>query len=387
MTVARTFISMRLLLLSVFLCGLLCAGVAEAKTAKPKAAKPKADRSKSAKSQPANTNVAKVKALPTHSVRKGESLYSIARKHRISVKELKRLNALRGTTIQPGQVLVLAAGPKIEPRKTLPIVPEPPISLAADLGNLQPITPVAIPAAALSAAAMTAATAAVDNFPHAGVDLQQVALGFLSTPYRFGAEGRNSTDCSGFVQQVFRDCGLDLPRTAREQYAVGSVVPERDWQMGDLLFFRTYARYPSHVGIYLGDGKMIHASRSSRKVVISSIDRPYYRKRFLGARRIATFDPVASLIDRLSGVVEEVNDDGMLEADVEIGPVAPGSNVGTPIPAVEVLPVSPADVPGMQEATLPAAPDVSLPAPQQAALPISTDPPTAVVAFAASTPL
>jgi peptidoglycan endopeptidase LytE len=85
---------------------------------------------------------------------------------------------------------------------------------------------------------------------------------------------------------VFGFLDLQLPRTAREQFQVGEAVDRGQLSIGDLVFFSTYARYPSHVGIYLGDNRFIHASAGSREVRISSMDLPYYVKRYLGAKRL-----------------------------------------------------------------------------------------------------
>jgi hypothetical protein len=104
---------------------------------------------------------------------------------------------------------------------------------------------------------------------------------------------------------------VSLPRTAREQYWVGEKVEPYDLQKGDLLFFHTYASYPSHVGIYLGDNKMIHASSRDRKVVISPIT-SYYRSRFIGAKRLAKINPQIIKLEELlagTGIEEEKEED------------------------------------------------------------------------------
>ena len=115
------------------------------------------------------------------------------------------------------------------------------------------------------------------------------AAQYLGTPYRFGGEGEggDGIDCSSFVQKVFREHQINLPRTAREQSMVGSEVAQADLRKGDLVFFHTYASYPSHVGIYLGDGKMIHASSGKGEVTVSDLNSPYYQSRFMGAKRVA----------------------------------------------------------------------------------------------------
>jgi cell wall-associated NlpC family hydrolase len=89
------------------------------------------------------------------------------------------------------------------------------------------------------------------------------------------------------VQKVFKELQINLPRTAREQSKVGTDVAQGDLRKGDLVFFHTYASYPSHVGIYLGDGKMIHASSGKGEVTVSNLNSDYYQSRFLGAKRVA----------------------------------------------------------------------------------------------------
>ena len=112
----------------------------------------------------------------------------------------------------------------------------------------------------------------------------------LNVPYRFGGSSLRGIDCSAYVQRVFGLLDVQLPRTAREQYAVGARIGRDEIQIGDLVFFRTYASFPSHVGIYLGENLFIHASSMVRKVSIDSMDLPYYRKRFIGARRLVADD-------------------------------------------------------------------------------------------------
>lgn len=252
----------------------------------------------------------------THIVKKGESLYTIARKSGMRVEQLKRLNGLKSNNLKPGQVLQIASAQKGKSKQSADL-PEPESTL---------------PSRDLVAEALTAgdeqepeAVAEGGVSDEQGADgLQRVVRTFLAIPYRFGAESRKSTDCSGFVQQVFSEFDVKMPRTAREQYRVGTKVARQELQTGDLLFFRTYARYPSHVGIYLGNGKMIHASRHHRKVVISDIDHNYFRKRYLGAKRVAMFVSGQFDLEQLSKEIEEINDEGLLEREasaVEAQPV------------------------------------------------------------------
>ncbi len=118
-----------------------------------------------------------------------------------------------------------------------------------------------------------------------------IAIGFLGIRYRFGGNSIRGIDCSAFVQRVYALAGIKIPRTARAQAEYGITVSREDLKPGDLLFFQTYARYPSHVGIYIGNGKMIHASSAGKRVMISSIDKGYYLKHFLFAKRLFLYDP------------------------------------------------------------------------------------------------
>ena len=110
---------------------------------------------------------------------------------------------------------------------------------------------------------------------------------YLGVSYGFGNKNEIKTDCSGFTQQVFKEFGLALPGSAALQSKYGSKVDLKDLQVGDLLFYRTYKREPSHVAIYAGNGQIIHASYRSKKVQYDDIDKRYYKQRFMYAKRLA----------------------------------------------------------------------------------------------------
>ena len=114
--------------------------------------------------------------------------------------------------------------------------------------------------------------------------ITQTALRYLGVPYMWGGTSFAGVDCSGFVQAVFAKNGIELPRMADEQFSVGHRIAMQLLMPGDLVFFETYTSGASHVGIYLGNGKFIHAS--TRGVVIDALSMNYYASRYLGARRL-----------------------------------------------------------------------------------------------------
>lgn len=117
-------------------------------------------------------------------------------------------------------------------------------------------------------------------------DVVSNAKKLLGTPYVWGGTSPRGFDCSGFTQYVMNLSGIQLPRTTTEQYKVGTYVAKSDLQPGDLVFLQnTYRAGISHVGIYIGDGKMIHAS-SSKGVTTSSLSSSYYVQHYYGARRV-----------------------------------------------------------------------------------------------------
>lgn len=126
------------------------------------------------------------------------------------------------------------------------------------------------------------------------------AMGLLGIQYKYGGNSPESgLDCSGLVTHVFREAwGATLPRTSTELSRVGTQVEKHELQPGDLVFFNTLRRAFSHVGIYLGDSKFIHAPSSGGKVRIESMNVSYWKKRFNGARRVDHPQPGNQLVMR-----------------------------------------------------------------------------------------
>ena len=143
------------------------------------------------------------------------------------------------------------------------------------------------------------------------LDRQRMAMkntmsSYMRTPYRYGGSTKSGIDCSAFTQKVYSSAGISLPRTAPAQFSAGKEVKDNKYIFGDLLFFDTSVKngncccffFPfsllfghtkpakaTHVGIYTSGGKFIHAS-TSRGVTTDSINSTYWKKRFLGARRL-----------------------------------------------------------------------------------------------------
>ena len=112
----------------------------------------------------------------------------------------------------------------------------------------------------------------------------------LGKPYVWGAQGPNSFDCSGFTYYVFKNkAGIVLPRTSSAQSKYGTYVSKSNLKAGDLVFFDTNGANDgnvSHVGMYIGNGQMIHASYGQKKIVIANFNDSYYQKAYVNARRV-----------------------------------------------------------------------------------------------------
>ncbi len=211
-----------------------------------------------------------------HVVKKGDTLAKVARRYHLRVKDLAELNELRGGKLKTRQVLRLR--------------PEPQAPQEGETDDPQ-----------MKGDEVQAAIGDTDQprleREQPGEEeerskLLQVARKFLGVKYRRGGTSpTHGLDCSGYVQKVFQIVGFHLPRTAREQFGVGLDVARDALRLGDLVFFkRQKDPTPSHVGIYLGNQKFIHASVGKRKVNIDSLETRYYSARFIGGKRIEEID-------------------------------------------------------------------------------------------------
>lgn len=154
------------------------------------------------------------------------------------------------------------------------------VMFAADARNLFDSAPVAVEDTAVAA-------------PSEGriKGMLKRALALLGTPYRWGGTSpEGGFDCSGLVGYVFRNSlGIELPRISRDMANVGEAIHDRSALVeGDLVFFSRRGKRVDHVGIYLGDGKFVHAPRTGKDVEVANLATGYWSKAFLQARRVAT---------------------------------------------------------------------------------------------------
>jgi len=208
-------------------------------------------------------------------VRPGDSLYKIARKFKTTPQRLMAANKLKSSRIRVGQEIF-------------------------------------IPGATNTASATEASKSAENASPSANTldyqimsrlhendqldeesnmprRLQLIKAGFemLGIGYRFsGMSEESGFDCSGLVKSLFSKFNIELPRSSREQFKQGQKVEKEELQPGDLIFFSSGGKSPTHVGIYIGGNKFIHAARKARQVIISDLNKFWYTMRYLGARRI-----------------------------------------------------------------------------------------------------
>jgi len=126
----------------------------------------------------------------------------------------------------------------------------------------------------------------IDRTQHPSDQVCDMALSFLGVPYVYGGTTPQGFDCSGLVQYVYREVGVNLPRTARNQSRSGRTTTLRTMLRGDLIFFRIDRDIISHVGIYLGKGKFVHAPGTGKYIRTDSIDNGWWRQRVKAVRRV-----------------------------------------------------------------------------------------------------
>lgn len=116
--------------------------------------------------------------------------------------------------------------------------------------------------------------------------MRRIIESFLGVPYQLGGETKAGMDCSGLVVAVYKQyAGFKLPHDTKKLHKLVKNVDKGDLSYGDLVFFSNGWLSASHVGIYIGEGKFVH-STEDLGVIVSSLDEDYYKKRYIGARRV-----------------------------------------------------------------------------------------------------
>ncbi|OGP84648.1 MAG: hypothetical protein A2V87_04075 [Deltaproteobacteria bacterium RBG_16_58_17] len=229
-------------------------------------------------------------AQNAYKVKKGDTLYRIAEKAGISVSDLRQINRLRGNRLKIGQKLTLKkSSPPTDaiPTEFTEIEVNPGLSVEEAL-NDEPVTEeaqVEVERRKMDSLTLLGKWSSPDE-PKL---LVEVAMGFLGAPYRLGGFSMRGIDCSGLVKKIYEAFNIDLPRTAFEQSHVGMRVSRSELVEGDLLFFNTRRSF-GHVGIYIGNGKFLHAASRKRGVRVDSLNEPYYNRRFVRAVRLKGSD-------------------------------------------------------------------------------------------------
>ncbi len=229
-------------------------------------------------SRSAGSGTQEIKRNGIHIVKKGDSIGVIAKRYRVSLNDLKKANGLKGNTIRAGQVLRIPS--QANGKGQLAIED---IKIMNENEHIKTLPKIE------TAQAQKGGNIDMDGYGLSRDVIISIAKRFLGAPYKFGGESLiRGLDCSAFVNKVFSFFDVDLPRTAREIYKIGRSVKKGELSVGDLVFFRTYASYPSHVGIYIGDSEFIHASSAAKRVRIDSINKSYYSRRYIGAKRVVS---------------------------------------------------------------------------------------------------
>ncbi|MCD6407728.1 LysM peptidoglycan-binding domain-containing protein, partial [bacterium] len=250
-------------------------------------------------------------------VKRGDSLWKISKKFGVSVKEIKKWNKLRSSIIRPGEKI------KIKIPKKPPKIknPKPIMNVSAkvyytvkkgdtieSVAKKFGITPEELKEANLITESdfkvgqilVIPPKRILSEQKHTETEIEkegnlrsevvEEALSYINVPYKLGgASKKKGVDCSSFIQLVYKKFGFELPRTSYYQYKQGICIKLEDAEPGDLVFFRR-GRYVGHVGIYLGNNLFIHASDKQKRVTISSLEKPYFKKHFVCVKRILPSD-------------------------------------------------------------------------------------------------
>ena len=263
-------------------------------------------------------------AAQQYTVKTGDCLQSIARRHNVSTNEIIKANNLSKTVIRPKQVLIIpekstarsedsAAASvvhyTVKKGDTLSVIAQKagvPVQQLITLNSINPhkirigqkiIIPQSDNLTPSDAGEkemekdeyISPQTLEAEKPSDERHLLVKTALGFLGVPYKWGGSTVKGIDCSAFVREIYSLFGVDLPRSAHAQSGAGTSINRDELLEGDLVFFHT-RRPLGHVGIYIGNNQFVHASYRSKTIRIDSLDTPYFQKRFQRAVRVKELD-------------------------------------------------------------------------------------------------
>jgi peptidoglycan endopeptidase LytE len=201
----------------------------------------------------------------TYVVKPGDSLWSIAKRLHVTVAQLTAWNHISNPSrIYPGTVLHLYASTGTSSHVTVNVSTKPATSAPASRGGLPPV----------SITERVSGQAVVNYASH-----------FIGAPYAYGGTSASGFDCSGLVQTVYKHFGINLPRMAQDQAQVGRTISVSSLQPGDLVFFNTTGQPYSHVGIWAGDGQFISATVHGG-VCYQALNNPYWQPKLMKATRV-----------------------------------------------------------------------------------------------------
>ncbi len=229
-----------------------------------------------------------------YTAKPGDTITSIARAHGTSVERVMRLNHMDDDSLIASQKILVNRNPDSDARYVVFEIADgdtpQEISKAFGVG----IKEIEKMNASHPGWKDPGSHIVVDTFdykysPRTRDSIIDTAKRYLGSPYKYGGNStKTGIDCSAYVKKVFGFFGVNLPRTVRlmHKHADGLWVDKNRLMKGDLVFFETDRPFPSHIGIYMGDGKFIHASSVGEKVIVSELSRPYYTETYIGAKRI-----------------------------------------------------------------------------------------------------